>query len=66
MVVEKMNRKEHLTMEGLQQIVNLRASMNDGLTDELKNAFPDTKPVPRPAVELKEIPDPHWVAGFVI
>lgn len=52
-------------MEGLQQIVNIRASLNDGLTDSLKNAFPDTVPVPRPIVELNETPDPHWVAGFV-
>jgi hypothetical protein len=58
-VVEKMNRKEHLTVKGLQEIVNLRASMNLGLTDKLKIAFPNTKPVFRPDVELKEIPDPH-------
>lgn len=63
-VEDLMNRKEHLTKEGLQQIVNIRASMNNGLPDDLKAAFPNTIPVPRPIVELKGIPDPNWVAGF--
>jgi len=30
-IVDKMNRKEHLTAEGLQEIANLKASMNFGL-----------------------------------
>lgn len=45
------NRKEHLTIEGKRKIVNLRASMNNGLSDELKAAFPDTIPVQRPLVK---------------
>jgi len=39
--------------------------MNLGLSDSLKSAFPDTIPVTRPLVELKVIPNPHWLAGFV-
>jgi hypothetical protein len=35
-IVEKMKRKEHLTMGGLQEIVNIKASMNFGvLSDNL-------------------------------
>ena len=34
-----MNHKKHLTLEGLQEIVNIRASMNLGLSDELKKRF---------------------------
>lgn len=49
-VIEIMNQGEHTSMEGLQQIVNLKASMNRGLSDELKAAFPDTIPVARPVV----------------
>ena len=41
-VVEMLKRKEHLTNEGLQQIVNIRASVNDGLPDTLISAFPNT------------------------
>ena len=36
--------KKHLTMEGLQKIVSYKASINLGLTDELKAAFPNTIP----------------------
>ena len=59
-----MNRKKHLTEEGLQQIVNIRASMNKGLSPELKVAFPNTIPVSRPLVENQVITNPNWVAGF--
>ena len=37
--MELINRKKHLTMEGLNQIVNIRAAMNLGLTDKLKKKF---------------------------
>ena len=40
-VVDIINTKEHLTIEGLRKIVSLKASINLGLTDELKGAFPD-------------------------
>lgn len=32
--------KEHLTIEGVNKIVAIKASMNLGLSDELKVAFP--------------------------
>lgn len=62
-VVDLINRKEHLTKEGLQQIINLRASINNGLSYELKVAFPNTIPVHRPVVD-QVIQDPNWLAGF--
>lgn len=57
----------HVTLEGLQEIVNIRASMNKGLTEVLKIAFPKTIPVIRPIVSEidQRIPDPLWVSGFV-
>ena len=42
--------KEHLTKEGLRKIVVIRASMNLGLSDKLKLAFPDVVPMVRPLV----------------
>jgi LAGLIDADG endonuclease len=57
--------KNHLTNEGLQQIINLRASMNIGLSDNLKFQFSKITPVERPNVCTKIIPDPNWIAGFV-
>ena len=57
---------QHLSIEGLQAIINIRASINLGLSENLKTAFPDTVPVLRPIIEKKNpiIPDPEWVAGF--
>lgn len=54
-VVDMVNSKEHLTTKGLQKIVSLKASMNLGLNDELKAAFPDTVTILRPLVESLKI-----------
>lgn len=67
-IVQMMLNKEHLNEEGLQEIVNIRASLNLGLSNVLKSAFPDTIPVSRPLVTnqlYNKIPHPQWVAGFV-
>lgn len=58
-IIDLINQKEHLKPEGLQKIVNLRASMNSGLSNELKLAFPNTVSVPRPLVKSIVVPDPH-------
>jgi hypothetical protein len=42
--------KEHLTEAGLAKMVAIKASMNQGLSEELKTAFPDVLPVPRPSI----------------
>lgn len=63
-IVSIMSLKGHLTCEGLQQIVNIRASLNKGLTDKLKAGFPMTIPVARPLVTGQTIPHPEWLAGF--
>jgi hypothetical protein len=57
-------RKEHLVQEGLISIVNIRASLNLGLSGELKEAFPNVVPVKRPLVEDQVIRDSQWLAGF--
>ena len=57
-------RKQHLTQKGLTAIVYIRASLNLGLSDELKEAFPNTVPVNRPLVVDQAIRDPQWLAGF--
>lgn len=56
--------KEHLTMEGLEKIVAIKASMNKGLSPELKAAFPYITPMDRPLVKDSKIQDPNWLAGF--
>ena len=63
-IVDLIIKKEHLTIEGIRKIVALKASLNLGLTDDLKVAFPDIVPVTRPLVKYSEILDPNWLAGF--
>jgi hypothetical protein len=66
MVIDLMNKKEHLSLEGLHKIVNIRASMNKGLTTELIKNF-STRPMGR--VEKltvnSSIKDPMWLVGFI-
>lgn len=58
--------KEHLTKEGLKKLVNLKASLNLGISDKLKEVFTDIIPVDRvDTVFLSENLDPNWVAGFI-
>ena len=59
-----MKRKDHLSDEGLIKIVAMKASMNLGLSEKQKLAFPDVVPVERPLVELPQTIDPYWLAGF--
>lgn len=64
MAVNLIDRGEHLTNEGLRKLVSIRSSMNKGLTETLKESFPGLTPVDRPSVEVPEIIDPDWIAGF--
>nr|YP_010963385.1 NADH dehydrogenase subunit 2 [Raffaelea arxii]WNK75974.1 NADH dehydrogenase subunit 2 [Raffaelea arxii] len=67
-IVVLISQKEHLTNEGLQKIISLKASMNLGLPKTLKIAFPNLVPAVRPKRSDVEIAnsklDPHWVVGF--
>jgi hypothetical protein len=47
-----MQRREHLTNQGLQKIINIRASINKGLSPLLKEAFPTSVAVPRSPLQL--------------
>jgi NADH-ubiquinone oxidoreductase chain 2 len=64
-IIDKVIEGEHLSAKGLQEIVNIRASINLGLSDSLKTIFPDTVPVTRPQIANTTIPHPEWMAGFV-
>ncbi len=57
--------KDHLMAEGLQQIVSIRASLNKGLTDKLRDHFPNTTFYPKPLTTSNAIPSPNWISGFV-
>ena len=64
--LELIKNKEHLTVEGLQKIVNIRASMNKGLPETLKKAFPNAIPqeTKKSLVTTLKVINPNWVVGF--
>lgn len=63
-IVEMISQKKHLTIEGLQLIVDLKAALNKGLSDNLKLAFPNAIFATRPLFPDSSLLDPQWIAGF--
>lgn len=59
-----LTNKEHLTPEGLRKIIAIRASINNGLSEALKEAFPGIIPALRPETNNISIYNPQWLAGF--
>ena len=57
-IVNLMKNKEHLTLDGLNQILSLKASLNLGLSDELRDKFSNIDAVKRPLIIDKDIPSP--------
>lgn len=64
LAVDLMKCKKHLTIEGLNELLAIRASINLGLSVELKTAFPEIIPVQRTFILDQKILNPNWLAGF--
>jgi hypothetical protein len=60
-----LNLKLQSNIEGVRQIISIKASMNSGLSEKLKMEFPTILPIPRPQVSAEDISDYNWLAGFV-
>jgi len=60
-----LNLKAQSNIEGIRNIISIKASMNFGISDTLKIQFPTALPVLRPVVSFEGIPHPNWLAGFV-
>lgn len=58
-----MKNGEHSNMNGVFNILSIKASMYIGLSD--KATFPNIIPVLRPSVLDQTIKDPYWVARSV-
>lgn len=54
-----------ITLAEISRIVAIKASMNKGLSDKLKNSFPDIIPAERPQADNVLIPNPNWLVGFI-
>lgn len=66
--MQLLNESAHLNKTGLEQIVNIKASLNKGLTkstEYVKANFTLIRPVPREIIETTEIASPYWIAGFI-
>jgi hypothetical protein len=62
-VIEIIN-KGPVSQVDLQKIVNLKASLNNGLSSELQASFPKTVPVQRSILPFTAPLHPLWVVGF--
>ena len=65
-IFDMVKKKEHLTLQGLRETLALKASLNLGLSDEIKAAFPDITPHGRPLERNQKIPNPNWLVGFTV
>ncbi len=64
--MELMVNKEHLTMDGLVKIANIKASMNFGtISETIRSLLPTIEPVKRPVVTNIRIYNPNWVVGYI-
>jgi len=63
-IVQLMNKAAHLNHAGLQQIANIKASLNKGISDFILSDFPIINQVKRETIETTNISDPHWISGF--
>lgn len=62
-----MKAKKHLTVEGLNEIVQMKARLNWGLSDELKTAFAETfstTSIIKRILNKEPVPNGIWMAGF--
>ena len=64
-IVNLIIQNQHITLDGLKKIVELRASLNNGLSKALAENFSNIKPVERPKFELTKNIDFNWLVGFI-
>ena len=78
-VLDLIKEKDNLSIEGISKIINIKASMNLGISETQKSNFSLTlwadavvkkaevliNPVVRPVIITNNIFDPNWISGFV-
>ena len=70
-IIFLMLKNEHKSIESIKKIVNIKASLNTGLSKNLKKAFPYAVPIDKDLLLISieetnknKILNPKWVAGF--
>jgi len=56
---------QHLTEKGISKLIEIKSSLNKGLSEELKHNFSDIDLLERLEFKFEGIPSPYWIAGFV-
>ena len=64
-IINKKEAKKPLTLEYISKLISIKGAMNWGLSDVLKEAFPDIVPVLRPKMKLPLHIPPQWLSGFI-
>lgn len=64
LVLDLMASGGHLTLEGFNKILSIKSSINNGLSQELKQKFPNVTSFARPEFSLPDLIHPEWVVGF--
>jgi hypothetical protein len=58
-------QKEHKNIEGIHKLLEIKSSLNKGLLkDELYSSFNNIVHKERPKIQLPEMINPYWFAGF--
>jgi hypothetical protein len=63
-IVELMSKRAHLNLNGLREIIDIKATMNLGIQEPIESEFNDINPVERVLIQTTNIPDPNWISGF--
>jgi len=65
-IINLLNDRKHLTLEGIKQIVSLKSILNFGLSENLNLEFPNLETSERPNYNPdNRILNPNWINGFV-
>lgn len=62
--LELLKTKAHVTKDGFNKVLSIRAALNLGLSDELKLTFPDIKAVNKSLVQKADKLNLYWLAGL--
>lgn len=63
--IDLIQKKLHLTEQGLLKLVGIKSVLNRGLSEKFKETFPNMIRVVRQKVDISEIKDVYWLIGFV-
>ena len=56
---------EHLTEKGISKLIEIKSSLNKGLSEKLKHKFSGVDLLERVEFKFEGIPSSYWIAGFV-